>query len=217
MHPLRSFVTGTQHRCLGPVASLPSGWREVASENGDVYYYNDASGVSQWEKPVLVPVGPVPSGWREVMSDSGQPYYYNEASGTSQWERPAEKFQAESANLNQKEKERNDQLAQDLAKFKQLVPNDDEEMTLLEKVSETLGNILSVNFVIILGFFSWLVLGVIFRYTVQVTQIIDGFLALWDWLILPLLSTHLALTLLSWVLEKVAFAQKSAAKGYGRR
>ena len=33
-------------------ADLPTGWREVTDEKGQTYYYNAASGVSQWQRPV---------------------------------------------------------------------------------------------------------------------------------------------------------------------
>ena len=31
--------------------NLPEGWRAVTGENGDIYYYNEATNTSQWEKP----------------------------------------------------------------------------------------------------------------------------------------------------------------------
>lgn len=31
--------------------SLPASWREVLSDEGELFYYNDATGVSQWEPP----------------------------------------------------------------------------------------------------------------------------------------------------------------------
>ena len=36
----------------GGAGALQAGWREVVGEDGDVYYYNDDTGESQWEPPV---------------------------------------------------------------------------------------------------------------------------------------------------------------------
>ncbi len=38
------------------VAELQSGWREVVSDDGEVFFYNDATGVSQWERPNTAPL-----------------------------------------------------------------------------------------------------------------------------------------------------------------
>jgi len=34
-----------------PDDDLPPGWREVASDDGEIYYFNDETGDSRWEKP----------------------------------------------------------------------------------------------------------------------------------------------------------------------
>mmetsp|Transcript_95064 Transcript_95064/g.271851 ORF Transcript_95064/g.271851 Transcript_95064/m.271851 type:complete len:86 (-) Transcript_95064:170-427(-) len=67
----------------------------------------------------------------------------------------------------------------------------------------TLGTILSYNFIIIIGFFTWFITGVGFKFIAKTDLVIDAFTGLWEWLILPLLSTHMALTFLSFGLEKM--------------
>ena len=39
-------------------AELQSGWQEVLSDDGDIFYYNAATGASQWERPVPAPPFP---------------------------------------------------------------------------------------------------------------------------------------------------------------
>jgi hypothetical protein len=74
---------------------LLPGWREVVSDRGEAFYFNDATGESRWEAPLahqaqygefgashLLP------GWREVVSDNGETFFFNDATGASQWEAP---------------------------------------------------------------------------------------------------------------------------------
>lgn len=41
-------------------AAASSGWREVLSDEGETFYYNDATGVSQWEAPEAPAPAPAP-------------------------------------------------------------------------------------------------------------------------------------------------------------
>ncbi|KAM7507788.1 hypothetical protein LguiA_018241 [Lonicera macranthoides] len=79
--------------------NLPLGWiesRDLAS--GVLYYYNEKSGKSQWERPTEDAVdtelpssspSPLPEDWQEVLDDTtGTKYYYNKKTHVSQWERP---------------------------------------------------------------------------------------------------------------------------------
>lgn len=79
---------------------LPQGWVEATdSESGQVYYYNEITGKSQWEWPVETTVlpppppppslPPLPEDWEEAIENTtGQKYYYNIKTNVSQWERP---------------------------------------------------------------------------------------------------------------------------------
>jgi len=111
-----------------------------------------------------------------------------------------------------------DQLAADLEKFKAekgltgkalAGPGSsatDGERTLLQKVIDVLGTILTYNFAIICTFFAWFLAGVAAQFGAQQTAIIEAFRSAWDVLILPLLSTHMALTFLSAGLERLPTA-----------
>ena len=98
--------------------SMEDDWEEVLDESsGQVYYFNNTSGESSWEKPEgfggvaepaaaeIVPAREVVadaaqekeegqavatvSDWEEVLDESsGQVYYYNNANGDSSWEVP---------------------------------------------------------------------------------------------------------------------------------
>lgn len=76
-----------------------SGWRQVVGDDGQPYYYNDASGESQWEAPAA---GTLPPGWSTGQNDDGQIYYVNEQTGESQWEAPDEldAYGSRAANLD---------------------------------------------------------------------------------------------------------------------
>eukprot|EP00252_Welwitschia_mirabilis_P020859 TRINITY_DN51_c0_g3_i1.p1 TRINITY_DN51_c0_g3~~TRINITY_DN51_c0_g3_i1.p1 ORF type:complete len:696 (-),score=188.90 TRINITY_DN51_c0_g3_i1:306-2393(-) len=79
---------------------LPQGWVEATDpESGHVYYYNENTGISQWERPsvnvVLPPpppppsLPPLPDNWMEAIdSATGQKYYFNAQTNVSQWQRP---------------------------------------------------------------------------------------------------------------------------------
>ncbi len=41
---------------LEPDQPLPKNWRRYQTEHGDAYYYNEQTGVTQWEFPVEKPV-----------------------------------------------------------------------------------------------------------------------------------------------------------------
>ncbi|KAL8216270.1 hypothetical protein R6Q57_023107 [Mikania cordata] len=76
-------------------STLPSGWIESRDPTtGCVFYYNEKSGKSQWEKPVGPSSQPQSSSvllddWQEVLDEtSGCKYYYNSKTNISQWEHP---------------------------------------------------------------------------------------------------------------------------------
>jgi hypothetical protein len=67
--------------------ALPHGWSEHVSPEGDVYYQNDHTIATTWDKPTLPAV---PEGWSVLVDESndGQHYYRHNATGNSQWEHP---------------------------------------------------------------------------------------------------------------------------------
>nr|XP_043606990.1 uncharacterized protein LOC122578982 [Erigeron canadensis] len=78
-------------------STLPPGWIESKDPtSGCVFYYNEKSGKSQWEKPVMTSLNSQsPSSslllddWQEVLDEtSGCKYYYNSKTNISQWEHP---------------------------------------------------------------------------------------------------------------------------------
>ena len=69
--------------------SLPSGWKtKRATGSDEIYYVNDLTGESQWDKPTE-PATPLPPGWKIVYYDD-QLYYENENTESWQKERPTE-------------------------------------------------------------------------------------------------------------------------------
>ncbi|KAF4714137.1 hypothetical protein FOZ62_023243, partial [Perkinsus olseni] len=64
-------------------ASLMSGWEEVRTADGEVYYANCSTGDSAWERPTRMQAD-----WMEHFSPEGDKYYFNEATGLSTWTRP---------------------------------------------------------------------------------------------------------------------------------
>lgn len=78
-------------------AKLPTGWVEAKDPaSGASYYYNENTGMSQWERPVETsfssqPPSPLslPEDWEEALDvTTGQKYYYNRKTQASQWEPP---------------------------------------------------------------------------------------------------------------------------------
>ncbi|XP_050245113.1 uncharacterized protein LOC126693244 isoform X1 [Quercus robur] len=76
---------------------LPLGWVEAKDPaSGALYYYNETTGKSQWERPVgasAVTQHPSPSSlpesWVESLDETtGHKYYYNTRTHVSQWEHP---------------------------------------------------------------------------------------------------------------------------------
>ncbi|KAF4687838.1 hypothetical protein FOZ60_003456 [Perkinsus olseni] len=67
----------------GDAASLMSGWEEVRTADGEVYYANCTTGESAWERPTRMEAD-----WMEYFSPEGDKYYVNEATGLSTWTRP---------------------------------------------------------------------------------------------------------------------------------
>ncbi|PWA62825.1 WW domain-containing protein [Artemisia annua] len=87
-----------QSPAITATSTLPSEWIESRDPTtGCVYYYNQKSGQSQWEKPVgptslnsQPSSSPLLGDWQEVLDEtSGCKYYYNSKTNVSQWEHPA--------------------------------------------------------------------------------------------------------------------------------
>ncbi|XP_039116017.1 uncharacterized protein LOC120251531 [Dioscorea cayenensis subsp. rotundata] len=78
-------------------SKLPPGWAETKDPiSGSFYFYNEKTGVTQWECPTETSgfsepsvVLPLPEDWEEACDVStGQRYYYNTKTNMTQWERP---------------------------------------------------------------------------------------------------------------------------------
>ena len=79
---------------------LQEGWTPMHdSSTGQIYYYNEITGDSQWDPPLAVESPSsreqkkmLPSGWT-IMKDptTGSVYYYNRTTGESTWDFPKEK------------------------------------------------------------------------------------------------------------------------------
>ena len=106
---LASSAAGTETvPALGGEYALPPGWEVATSRStGEVYYVNDATGESTFERPPSADatadssIGgggqeeeeqqeePLPEGWESARSEStGEVYYVNTASGESTYDDP---------------------------------------------------------------------------------------------------------------------------------
>jgi hypothetical protein len=106
---------------------------------------------------------------------------------------------------------RKESLLADIEQFKRQAPvAAPAEETMLDKTISTLGTILTFNFFVIISFFLWFLTGVGAQFGAQNTAIIDAFRGAWDWLIQPLLGTHMTLTFLSAGLERISGKDEAA-------
>ena len=48
---VQSHVTLSQQAGAAPPAALPAGWRELVDVNGRIYYQNEITRSTQWERP----------------------------------------------------------------------------------------------------------------------------------------------------------------------
>lgn len=92
-------VNGTEASLAQAIVQgkLPPGWVEARDPaSGALYYYNETTGTTQWERPADVSTAlpsaskiPLPEFWQESVDEiSGQKYYYNRMTKVSQWEHP---------------------------------------------------------------------------------------------------------------------------------
>ena len=99
--------------------------------------------------------------------------------------------------------DQNDALKADIERFRQTqVLPEAAAAGPIQSVVNVLGTVLSVNFVVIVGLFLWFLSGVFSLYALDNDAIIIAVKAAFDPFILPLLSTHMGLTFLSYGLEK---------------
>ena len=95
-----------------PTPVLDEEWEEVDDGEGNKYFYNSRTGVSQWERPFLllsamaafktaeksggentdtlavVTKSEDDPEWEEIADEEGNKYYYNSVTGESSWEKP---------------------------------------------------------------------------------------------------------------------------------
>lgn len=89
----KSHVASTKVAAAG---ALPAGWAECKTPDGQVYYFNSTTNVTQWDRPGGAPPPPpppgasriLPYGWEELKTDSGEVYYFHAATNVTQWDRP---------------------------------------------------------------------------------------------------------------------------------
>lgn len=86
-------------------------WKEVKTDNGSVFYYNQKLNSSIWEKPnELKSEEEKISGWNKQIGIDGKEYFYHPVKKLSVWNEPEEytnaKFAIESYTINREEKEK---------------------------------------------------------------------------------------------------------------
>eukprot|EP00943_MAST-04B_sp_MAST-4B-sp1_P007716 g7716.t1 len=67
---------------------LPPHWEEVVSKDGEVYYWQSLTGVTQWERPVRGKRADTDSNLTRtevVDPDTGKIYYWNQTTGSTRW------------------------------------------------------------------------------------------------------------------------------------
>ncbi|EED90309.1 predicted protein, partial [Thalassiosira pseudonana CCMP1335] len=68
-------------------------WTEATDPSGRVFYFNQNTAESAWDRPVgkVAEESPsLPSDWVETLDPtSGKTYYYNEATNETTWDKPA--------------------------------------------------------------------------------------------------------------------------------
>ena len=80
-----------------------STWRQAQAPEGNVYYYEEESGKTQWnrpteaedvkiidDEPVAEAEGARPDGWQNFTDERGEVFWYHAASDASQWHEPAQ-------------------------------------------------------------------------------------------------------------------------------
>lgn len=110
-------------------------------------------------------------------------------------------------------------LLNDIARFKALDSQraegqgGDGSPDIAMTVINGLGVILTFNFVIIVGLFVWFLVGAVAQLGFKADAPISAFRNAWDPYILPLLTTHMALTFLSKGIEKVTGKEAAGSVG----
>ena len=77
----------------GPKMYDPNEWQTAYDEEGNVYYYNTITGISQYEDPQSQDpeaehLRSQLEQWAQAYDDDGNVYWYNSVSGVSQYENP---------------------------------------------------------------------------------------------------------------------------------
>lgn len=94
---LKDEQAKTPPQTLTPPKNLPPEWIEACDPaSGSLYYYNQKSGLSQWERPVEASLNseppsssPLPADWQVLYDETtGKNYYYNTKTCVTQWEQP---------------------------------------------------------------------------------------------------------------------------------
>lgn len=93
-HSTESNGSGAARSASVPDEPLPPEWKALTDAEGDVYYWNERTDETSWERPKVVlskaaaAVEPLPPEWEELKDGDGDTYYVNNATGESSWERP---------------------------------------------------------------------------------------------------------------------------------
>ena len=79
-------------------------WNEVQTDDGRVYFFNSATGASQWVKPGELMTEPesavLNTNWREYKIWDGRSYFFNDKTKCSVWTVPPDVQIAQAQNLD---------------------------------------------------------------------------------------------------------------------
>eukprot|EP00730_Choanoeca_flexa_P000519 TRINITY_DN10230_c0_g1_i2.p1 TRINITY_DN10230_c0_g1~~TRINITY_DN10230_c0_g1_i2.p1 ORF type:complete len:121 (+),score=14.25 TRINITY_DN10230_c0_g1_i2:128-490(+) len=82
------------------MSSLPPGWEQRRTQQGQTFYINHATKTTHWELPVQLrkktlqrddsfqTPDPLPPNWEQRRTANGQTFYINHKTKTTQWTRP---------------------------------------------------------------------------------------------------------------------------------
>jgi len=66
---------------------LPTNWNEYNDEQGNIYYYNEATDETSWDLPTDKTTN-LPPNWKEYKDETGIVYYFNEVTNDTSWDLP---------------------------------------------------------------------------------------------------------------------------------
>jgi hypothetical protein len=84
-----------QSNTVEPEPARGPSWMELTDPAGRVYYFNERTNESRWDRPAEVNVEGLVNPWEELEDSYGRAYFFNTITEESRWTKPAEMVQDE--------------------------------------------------------------------------------------------------------------------------